>query len=168
MTKPKSNAGRPTKLTDEIMLKITSAVRAGNYMETAAVYAGVHKSTLYDWLKRGNAEIDYMLKNNKKAPRKSEAIYVEFTDALELAMAESEMKDVAVIMASRDYRAAAWHLEKRFPDRWGGKLTVDATMEHKGEVNHKHDVFVDIDQYAEVLRKEAERRASKEADPDES
>ena len=44
---------RPTKLNFNTHNKIITAIRAGNYIETAAAYAGVNKSTLYEWLKRG-------------------------------------------------------------------------------------------------------------------
>jgi len=44
---------RPEKLTPEVQQKIVDAIRLGNYIETAAAYAGISKSTLYDWLKKG-------------------------------------------------------------------------------------------------------------------
>ena len=39
-------AGRPTKLTPDVQEKIVQAIRAGNYIETAAAYAGVR---MYVW-----------------------------------------------------------------------------------------------------------------------
>jgi len=40
---------RPTKLTPAVQKKIVDAIKAGNYMETAAAYAGISKQTLYNW-----------------------------------------------------------------------------------------------------------------------
>jgi transposase len=155
--------GRPTKLTQDIQDKITLCIRGGNYAETAAAYAGIHKSTFYDWLKRGEREIQRLLNDPKAKPRKAEASFVEFSDAVEKAMTEAEMRDVAVIMAARDWKAAAWHLERRQPQKWGrsDKLQLEGSLEHehKGEVEVNHNLFTDIDQYAEVLRKAAERQA---------
>lgn len=109
-------AGRPTKLTAEVQERIVHAVRAGNYMETAAAHAGVHKDTLYEWLKRGRAE--------------TQGAYRAFSDALEKALADAEMRDVATISAAgvENWQAAAWRLERKYPDRWGRKDRVAATV----------------------------------------
>ncbi|MCS1351159.1 hypothetical protein [Mechercharimyces sp. CAU 1602] len=98
---------RPTKLTPDVQQKILDAIRLGNYLETAAAYAGISKSTLYDWLRRGERE---------KSGR-----YKEFSDAVEKHLAEVEVRDLAVITraAQENWRAAAWRLERKFPDRWG-------------------------------------------------
>jgi len=46
--------GQPTKLTPEIQKTICEAIRAGSYVEIAVVIAGIHRSTFYRWLKRGD------------------------------------------------------------------------------------------------------------------
>lgn len=99
--------GRPEKLTPEVQQKIVDAIRMGAYIETAAAYAGINKSTLYDWMKRG--------------ARAKSGKYKEFSNAIEKALAESEMRDLAVIAkaSQENWQAAAWRLERKFPDRWG-------------------------------------------------
>jgi hypothetical protein len=47
--------GRPTLLTDELADRIVQVVNAGNYLKTAAQFAGVGQSTLMSWLARGRA-----------------------------------------------------------------------------------------------------------------
>jgi len=109
-----AKGGAPTKLTPELQTKIVAFIRAGGYVETAAAAAGINKSTFYDWLKRGAAQ--------KAGP------YREFSDAVEKAAAESEMADVARInKAAQDgvWQAAAWRLERKFPERWGRKERTD-------------------------------------------
>ncbi|MFS8631315.1 MAG: hypothetical protein LOD92_09215, partial [Bacillales bacterium] len=83
------------------------AIRMGAYIETAAAYAGINKSTLYDWMRRG--------------ARAKSGKYKEFSNAIEKALAESEMRDLAVIAkaSQENWQAAAWRLERKFPDRWG-------------------------------------------------
>ena len=39
----------------ELTTRIVDLVRAGNYIETAAKAAGIHKSTYYAWMERGEA-----------------------------------------------------------------------------------------------------------------
>lgn len=45
--------GRNTVLTDEVQERILNAVRGGNWLDTAAGYAGVSPSSLHEWLARG-------------------------------------------------------------------------------------------------------------------
>ena len=48
-------------------------------------------------------------------------MYLQFMDAIRRASAESEVADITTIgmAASRDWRAAAWRLERKFPTRYG-------------------------------------------------
>lgn len=112
---------RPTKLNKETQLKVVNAIKAGNYIETAAAYAGISRSTLYDWLKRGEREKQRLAKSSRYRMKKAEAIYVEFSDTVEKALAESEMRDVLTIgkAAEIQWQAAAWRLERKFPEKWG-------------------------------------------------
>jgi transposase len=99
---------RQTKLTAKTQEVIVSAIAAGNYMETAAQAAGIDKTTLYNWLRRGEEE--------------PESIYSNFLHAVEKAKAEAEERDLKVItQAAHDgsWQAAAWKLERRTPHKWG-------------------------------------------------
>lgn len=92
-TKPKAKnpGGRPvgtTKLTPELQDKIIAAIRAGNYLETAAASAGIQKETFYDWLRKGA--------RHKKGDKSTEA-FKSFSDAVMKAMAESEAVAIAAI-----------------------------------------------------------------------
>ena len=129
----KNKGGRPTKLDERTQEKIVSAIKAGNYIETAAAYAGISKNTLYEWLKRGEREKQRVEKSNKAKIKKSEEIYVIFTDAVEKALAEAEMRDVLIIgkAAEKEWQAAAWRLERKFPDRWGKRVIE---MSHDGKI----------------------------------
>lgn len=130
---------RPTKLNPTVQQKIISAIRAGNYIETAAAYAGISKNTLYVWLRRGEREKQRIAKNPRCKVKKKELPFVEFADAVEKALADAEVRDVAIIAkaAEEQWQAAAWRLERKFPDKWGRrKLDV----EHKGQVEVKNDV----------------------------
>ena len=128
--------GRPTKISEERAGKIIRAVRAGNYIETAAALAGINKSTLYAWMKRGAAEMDRLESDPKAKPKKSELPFLDFSNAINIALAEAENRDIEAINAAihDDWRAAAWRLERKFPDRWGRKDRLQAEVENKGHV----------------------------------
>lgn len=114
-------AGRPTKLTKELIEEIAQYLRAGNYIETTAALVGIHRDSIYEWLKRGNAEIDRVSKSNRSRIRKKEEIFVEFTDTVKKAQAQSEAMLVGLIgqAAQKNWTAAAWRLERKYPDKWG-------------------------------------------------
>jgi transposase len=128
-------AGRPTKLTSDVHNQIVAAVRAGNYMETAAAYAGINKDTLYRWLRRGAKEKERVAKDKRTKVRKEEQPFVEFSDAVKKALAEAEMRDVLVISKAADggqWQASAWRLERKFPDRWGHKAKIQQEISGPG------------------------------------
>ena len=116
--------GRPPKISEEITEKIMVYIRSGAYVETACVACGVVKQTFYNWLKIANAA-RVKIEAGESVTRK-ERECVKFLDALEKAMAEAEMIDVMTIRkaSAENWQAAAWRLERKFPDKWGRRDTV--------------------------------------------
>lgn len=158
--------GRPTKLTYELIEQIADLVREGNYIETASAVAGIDKNSLYRWLKRGAREVERLAKNPKLKGKIEEKIYVDFSDAVKKAMAESEADDLENIKkASReDWKASAWRLERRFPNRWGRKEKVDIDANMKNENINREEVYIEqkitTDQESADLLKQLYRRQS--------
>ena len=104
--------GRPTKFTEETRKKILWALRLGNYRSAAAQYAGISERTLCDWLYKG-AEAD-------------SGDHADFhNDVLEAEQA-AEIRALGVIQqaANRDWKAAAWFLERKFPERYCVRAAV--------------------------------------------
>lgn len=160
-TKPRRGVGRPIKLTEAVQDIILDAIRCGNYLETAAACAGIHRDTLYEWLRKGAA-----------APEGD--CYRDFSDMLTRAMAASECIAVEAIrqageehdvtrtrttvkplldygrpvldehgnpvliteettehVREHDWRALSWLLERRFSRRWGRREYLEATVTEK-------------------------------------
>ncbi len=72
-------AGQPTKLTPELMETVVADVEAGHYLETVATANGIHRDSLYEWLKRGERRKD------------GDEIYTAFSDAVRRAQARAEI-----------------------------------------------------------------------------
>ncbi len=140
--------GRPTKLTPEIANQIVMAITTGNYIETAAAFAGIHKDTLYDWLKKG--------------ARAKSGPYQEFSDAVEKALAESEVRDVTLIAnaAKDNWTAAAWRLERKHPERWGRRDRTEVTGKDGGPI----EIADARERLAAKLSDLAARQQEREAD----
>lgn len=133
----KARVGRPTKITEELSQKIINAIKLGAYVETAVSMAGVSKSTFYNWNDRGNRELERVTKIKGADaelyvddfdPR--EYPFVEFLDAINEALALSEVRDLSRIdrAAETQWQAAAWKLERKNPERWGKRMTVDGEL----------------------------------------
>ena len=109
-------AGRPTKLTPQVQAKIVQAIVGGNDITVAAAYAGIHKAQFYRWLEKGEQQ--------------QQGIYRAFRDAIQKAQADAETRNVALIAKAAQegtWTAAAWWLERKYPERWGRKERHEVT-----------------------------------------
>lgn len=119
----------PLKLTPETQDRIVQAIQAGNYIEVAAQYAGVGKTTLYRWLQAAEDP-------------DADDIYRDFRDAVESARSAAEVRNVTLIQkAANDgtWQAAAWYLERTAWQRWGRRtmVTGEAGEAIRVEVDHR-------------------------------
>lgn len=120
--------GRPTKFTPDVVSKILAAIRGGNYIETAAAWAGVSKSTVHDWLKQGATQ--------------EKGKFKDFSESVGEALAHAEITDVNYVSDAAkkgDWRASAWRLERRNASRWGRQetpqqITVETNKEGSTKV----------------------------------
>ena len=114
---------RPTKLNAKRAQQICDYVAQGHTREVAAQACGIVSTTLYRWMKRGE--------------RQPDGPCGEFCRALKRADLEAELACLRQIKEAAqhgDWRAAAWMLERRYPEKWGrrrarrdeseGELTV--------------------------------------------
>jgi len=109
---------RPTKLTPERQEKIIQAILAGNYLETAAEYAGIGRETVYEWIARGEGRGKRGAKNN--------LMFTRFACAVREAIAQAEVRAVDIIQEgfANDPKLALDYLARRHPERWGKRDTV--------------------------------------------
>ena len=121
--KPKRKGpGRPTKLTPEVQERLLTALRAGNFRGPSAFYAGIGDKTLSTWMKEG--------KQNPEGP----------FGALRRAVLEAEngaeIANVAHIAkaATKDWKAAAWWLERKAHERFGRRDRTEVTGPGGGAV----------------------------------
>lgn len=142
--KVEGRVGRPSVLTPDLVEKITALLLMGSYVETACAACGLSKSLYYEWLKLGNKRRDLAAaiediedEDDKESLRddlrKIDPIYAQFSDAIEKALNEAELRDLSRIdsAAGRSWQAAAWKLERKYPERWSRNYKI----EHSGEVD---------------------------------
>lgn len=121
---PPKPIGRPTKLTPDVQEIVVKAIRSGATHDIAAMAAGIHRDTFYDWKSRGEA---------------GEPIYSDFSDALKTAEAQGALNLLERIQsASEDpkyWPAAAWILERRYPETYG-KQRIEHTGKDGAPMEH--------------------------------
>lgn len=108
--------GRKTILTKDLIDRICTSIREGNYKNVACQAVGIGESTFYSWLAKGEA--------NKAG------LYVEFVEAIKKAEAQAEQAHVGVIKDAANsgiWQASAWYLERKHPDRWAKRESLDVT-----------------------------------------
>lgn len=100
--------GRPSLLTKSRETALLQAIEGGLSLKHAAMFAGICYETLNRWRKRGEIET---------AP----AEFRQFCQALRRSEAIALHKLVGYVVAAapKDWRAATWMLERRYPDDFG-------------------------------------------------
>lgn len=143
--------GRPTKFTPELGNKIIEALRLGVPQSTAILYGGISEPTYYRWLTEGDKD---------DAPPNLR----EFRESVRAARAEAEVRSVAVIQnASRKtWQAAAWFLERGFPQHWARTDRHELTGRDGGAI----ELNVDAEALESKLRQLiAKRKGDDETGP---
>jgi transposase len=112
-------ARRPTKLTPDVRTRLVQVLQIGTFRENAARYVGIGVSTFYRWMEAGEADVEH----DRQTP------FRELWEAVTRAEAHAEVVAVGKIgLAARsDWRAAAFLLERRWPERWGRRRRVELT-----------------------------------------
>lgn len=109
---------RRRKLTPELIEQAAKLVSAGNYLSHVAQYLGVHPDTFYRWLREGE--------------RAKSGLVRQFYEAVKRAEAEAIARNIALIQKAAqegNWQAAAWWLERKYPEEWGRKDKMDIHTE---------------------------------------
>lgn len=129
---------RPSKLTPEVHQKIVELVRAANTVEVAAETAGISQPTFYGWMARG------------KQGGRGNAAYARFREDVEQARIEAESLLVLRVQkaaAKGSWNAAAWLLERRWPERWSSPSKAGSVRGFEDD-SEPADPFAQLDELA--------------------
>lgn len=107
--------GRPSKLTSEMIEQLCDLLIEGSTIARSAVLTGISESTIYRWLVMGKSE-------------GADPIYVELVARVGEAIESSEfelLQRMRIAGSKPDYwRATAWMLERRFPEKYGKNVSA--------------------------------------------
>lgn len=104
---------RSEKINPELVSAICEDIAKGFSYEKAALNNGISASTFFRWLKLGKTT-------------DSDPIYQHFAKEVKAASEFSEDEALQIVRSAatigRNWKASAWFLEKRFPDKYGKRL----------------------------------------------
>ena len=107
--------GRPPKLTAEMIEQICDLLIEGSTIARSAMLTGISESTIYRWLAMGKSE-------------GADPIYVELVTRVGEAIESSEfelLQRMRIAGSKPDHwRATAWMLERRFPEKYGKNVSA--------------------------------------------
>jgi hypothetical protein len=94
--------GRPTKYTEQNVNRILDALRGGNTRRASCAAGNISQDTFANWLRDHSA----------------------FSDAVEKAEGEAELRNLAVIQdaTKTTWQAAAWWLERKHKQEWSSRV----------------------------------------------
>jgi hypothetical protein len=119
-------AGRPRLLTAEMIEDVARILPTMPYLEPLSDYLGVHRTLLYQWIRRGRREADRMAREGGITPVPNEAIFFELYYQVQKCRAESELTAIGVITkAATGYRREEKVVEERDED---GQLKKKTTL----------------------------------------
>ena len=121
--KKRWNPKNPRKFTPDIAIKIALLMRNGGFVESCAHVVGIHKDTLYDWLKTADKAQHFEGREPERDTEELRAFRREFWSAIGQAEADAA---AGILRAghSGTWQALAWYLERRHPDRWRQRNSV--------------------------------------------
>jgi transposase len=125
-----TKVGRPTKFTKEVQDQLYQLIKEGNYFDTSCKIAGISYSTFREWIIKGEQD--------------GKGKFFDFSEAIKKAEAEAEAKRVEMILKAgmiQDWKANAWYLERKYPDRWGKVDRLEASV--KSENINKQEYFIE-------------------------
>jgi hypothetical protein len=130
---PRNPIGRPTKFTKKIKEDLIRSLKAGSYIEPACVAAGITYQTYKNWMDRGEG-IHPTLSQTKE--------YFDFFEEVTRAIAEGEVNFIKTIKvaSAKDWRAAAWALERRHSDRWANTQRIQVEVEKQLDKEREKEV----------------------------
>lgn len=147
----KGTPGAPPKLTHDLIERLCNFIRGGSYPETAAASCDVHKDTFHKWLRLGasrgkgiHAELSRAVEKALADAENRDLAAIDAgatgTEAEYLRdehgrLVYVEGKPVCIRPAlKRDWKAAAWKLERRNPKRYQPRQVLEHTGPEGGPV----------------------------------
>lgn len=133
INKDKSKKTRACKYNQIRVHNICTHISNGNTFRASALAEGISEATFHRWRKE----------------------HEEFDNLVDEAIGISEAKLVNKLSQSEDWRAAAWILERRFPESWTKKEQIDMHVSRSEGLDEIKAMIEQTDHLLNVERPDA-------------
>ena len=161
--------GTSPKLTTELIEDLALLIRRGCYVETASAACGISKDTFYRWLRQGKNDEKNTLERKLSNAVMMSLAEAEWRDVEVIDKAAHGTPDKLLtddngklILDSNgnaivieyglppNWKASAWRLERKFPERWGRhtRTELDSSVSDSIEI-----IFVDSESDSDDQKK---------------
>lgn len=135
----------PYKLDERRIQRIVAGLTSAASPTVAYRYAGLNPETVRQWLRDARR----LASSGKPIRRKSDQLLIKLLEAVEEAETEVEIRlsaNVSKAASDGDWRAAAWMLPRRFPERWTEQTAskVEVTGKEGGPVQIESTGVLDV------------------------
>lgn len=135
------------KLNHEVMGELERLVKDGNYISTACGAVGITIQTYDNWKRWGRED------NNG---REFHELYKEFYERLSKAESYAEGEFLGIIKDAAKagtWQAAAWYLERKYPEKWGRRERFDGNINIKKKTDVEHLTDEELKAIEDIYRK---------------
>lgn len=149
MTAEQGDRRGPYKLNDFTRDRVIQALRAGNYQEHAAAFAGISAPTYFRWMSEGRRALEKEQAGETLAP--DEQQYLDFYRECEEARAQAVIRNVSLISQAAQggqWQAAAWWLERTMPQQFARRTMAELSGPNQGPI----EVSVSSDELNTLIR----------------
>jgi len=150
------NKGRPSRIFEtERIEEFLQLIEDGVDFNISADSARLARSTVFEWLSKGR-DIENMWDESSELSIKDKK-FLDFLERYKRARVAPEIKAVETISRSVEkgsWRAAAWMLESRFPERWSENRSLNnqiSPMPAQSEVN-SNELASKVDSILQAMR----------------
>ena len=138
INKDKSKTSRACKYNQIRVHNICTHISNGNTFRASALAEGISEATFHRWRKE----------------------HEEFDQLVEEAIGVSEAKLVNKLAQSEDWRAAAWILERRFPQTWSKKDHIDMHVSRSEGLDEIKMMIQQTDHLLNIQREEEDESSN--------
>lgn len=121
----RSNAGRKTKCTPELIKFLFELITRGSNIKDACAIVNLTEASYYNWIARGRKEAQRLEDETAQFIEK-EAVFLEFFESMKKAIPLYKLSLLEKLdQAGADsWQSYAWRLERGYPDEYGKRTII--------------------------------------------